>query len=96
MDSELHYPDYELIHLDRDGQGGGIAIFIASHFSFQLISSGPHSLEFLALCVKHVSGNFVVSVLYRPPSSPVSFFDSLSLVLENLCIPMYSTFFTFW
>ena len=90
--SELSIPDYELIRLDRNRQGGGIAIFIASHLSFQVISSGPYFLEFLALCIKCTSGNFVVSVLYRPPSSPGSFFDNLSLILEDLCIPLYSTF----
>ena len=40
-------------------------------------------------------GQSVASVLYRPPSSPVSFFDNLSLVLEDLCVPLYSNFFIF-
>ena len=38
-------------------------------------------------------GQFVVSVLYRLPSSPVSFFDKLSLVLKDLCTPLYSFIF---
>ena len=38
-------------------------------------------------------GQFVVSVLYRLHSSPVSFFDKLSLVLKDLCTPLYSRIF---
>ena len=82
-------PNYELCRLDRDRHGG------ASHLAFTVISSGPLSLEFLAISVKSISGPFVVSVLYRSPSSSVYFFDRLSLVLEDLCIPMYSNFVIF-
>ena len=55
--------------------------------------SSPHSLQFLAISVSSPFGQFVVSVLYRPPSSPVSFFDKLSLVLKDLCTPLYSRIF---
>ena len=81
--------------MDRDRHGGGVAIYVASHLSFTVISSGPHSLEFIAISVSSAFGQFVVCVLYRPPSSPVSFFDNLSLVLEDLCTPLYSHFFVF-
>ena len=95
LDSEIYIPDYEFTRLDRDRHGGGVIIYVAGHLQFKVISSGPHSLEFLAISVSSPFGQFVVSVLYRPPSSPVSFFDNLSLVLEDLCTPLYSHFFIF-
>ena len=33
-----------------------------------------------------------IALLYRTPSSTVSYFDSLSAVLEDICIPTYSMF----
>ena len=95
LDSEIYIPDYEFTRLDRDRHGGGVIIYVAGHLPFKVISTGPHSLEFLAISVSLPFGQFVVSVLYRPPSSPVSFFDNLSLVLEDLYTPLYSHFFIF-
>ena len=43
-------------------------------------------------CVRQPCGNVGISLLYRPPSSPISCFDSLSVVLEDVCIPMFSNF----
>ena len=47
-------------------------IYVAGHLHFTVISSVPYSLEFLAISVSFLFGQFVVSVLYRPPSSLVS------------------------
>ena len=96
LDSEIYIPDYEFTRLDRDRHGGGVIIYVAGHLPFKVISSGLHSLEFLAISVSSPFGQFVVSVLYRPPSSPISFFDNLSLVLEDLCTPLYSHFFFYF
>ena len=49
LDFELNIPNYELTRLDRDRHGGGVAIYVAVHIPFTVISSGPHSLEFLAI-----------------------------------------------
>ena len=83
-------PDYELTRLDRDRHGGGVIIYVACHLPFTVISSGPHSLELLAVSVSSPFGQFVVSVLYRLPSYPVSFFGKLSSILKDLCTPLYS------
>ena len=93
LDSEICIPDYELTRLDRDRVGGGVIIYVADHLPFTVISSGPHSLQFPAISVSSPFGQFVVSVLYRLHSSPVSFFDKLSLVLKDLCTPLYSRIF---
>ena len=90
MDSEIYIPDYELTRLDRDRHGGGVIIYVAHHLPLTVISSGPHSLQFSAISVSSPFGQFVVSVLYRLHSSHVSFFDKLSLVLKDLCTPLYS------
>ena len=65
-------------------------LLITSPFT---VISGPHSLQFSAISVSFPFGQFVVSVLYRLHSSPVSFFDKLSLVLKDLCTPLYSRIF---
>ena len=69
LDSEICILDYELTCLDRDRHGGGVIIYVADPLPFTVISSGLHSLQFSAISP---FGQFVVSVLYRPPSSPVS------------------------
>ncbi len=94
-DSEISIPGYHSLRLDRNRHGGGIAIYISELFSFSIISKGPNSLEFLSVCVNLVSSNVGLSLLYRPPSSPVSFFDNLYSALDNLDIPLYSNFLLF-
>ena len=95
MDSEICISKYELTRLDKYRHGGGVAIYVAGHLPFSVISSGPQSLEFLVISVSSSFDQFVVSALYRPSSSPVSFFDNLSLVLKDLCTSLYSYFFVF-
>ena len=47
-------------------------MYIASHLALTVICYGPYSLEFLAMSD---SGPFLVSVLYRSPSSFVYIFQ---------------------
>ena len=86
QNTEISIPNYELVCLDRDRHGGGVAIYLASYLPFSVISSGSHSLEFLSISVESPFGQFVVSVLHRPPSFPISFFENLHLVLEDLYV----------
>ena len=44
-DSELHIEGYSLVRLDRDRQGGGVAIFVNHLLSFSIIGQVPE-LEF--------------------------------------------------
>ena len=92
LDSEVCIANYQLVRLDRDRHGGGIALYIANYLSFTLICSRPDTLEFLAISIKQPRGDVAIALLYRPPSSPTSYFDNLSKVLEDICIPMYSMF----
>ena len=71
--------------------GGGIAFYIANHLSYLVVCSVPN-LELLAISISLPCGNVGMALLYRPASSPVSYFDNLSTALENLCIPLFSNF----
>ena len=72
-DKEISIPGYHSIRLDRNRHGGGIAIYVFQLLSFSIISKGPNLLEFLSVCINFVSSKVGLSLLYRPPSSPVSF-----------------------
>lgn len=37
-------------------------------------------------------GYVAIALMHRPQSSSISYFDRLSTALEDICIPMYSTF----
>ena len=59
----------------------------------QLSAQALTTLSFWqSLLVCPARGNVGMALLYRPPSSPVSYFDNLSTALENLCIPLFSNF----
>ena len=48
---ETCIPDYELTHLNRDRHSGGVIIYVAGYLPFTVSSSGPYSLDFLAISV---------------------------------------------
>ena len=54
QNTKISIPNYELVRLDRDRHGGGVAIYLASHLPFSVVSSGSHSLEFLAISFQSV------------------------------------------
>ena len=85
-DCEIAIPNYTSTRLDRDRHGGGIAIYVANHLSFSVVASGPFDLEFLVIPIKQSHGKLGISLLYRLPSVPTSFFDTFSSSLENLNI----------
>ena len=92
LDTEVCIPNYQLVRPDQDRHGGGIVLCIANYLSYSIICSGPDHLEFLAISLKQtqLQGDVAITLL---PSSPVSYFNNLSTVLEHmLCIPMFSTF----
>ena len=87
MDSEILIPGYYLIRYDRNRHGGGVAIFILDTFSFSVTAIGPNSLEFISISINNPSTKIGLAVLYRPPTSPCSFFDSLFNTFEYSSIP---------
>ena len=88
VDSLLHVPGYLLYRRDRDLHGGGVAFYVHSSLNVSHCSNVNTSLEALFLRV-HVptrpnSTPLVVGSVYRPPSSPATFWDTLSHTLEQI------------
>ena len=70
-------------------------MYIHNSLSWEILQKGPNDLELVALSVSSSTVNTVkhcVSVLYRPPSSSVSFFDSLYNTILNLSPHQFSSF----
>ena len=65
-------------------------MYIKECFEFRIFSHGPFDLEFLALSVHNNNKNICVCLLYRPPSSPTTFFDNLYSTFVNLNVSLFS------
>ena len=83
-----------MIRLDRNRHGGGILLYIIKSLTWEIILKGSYDLEFIALSVTSAltTVKHCVSVLYRPPSSLVSFFDNFCTALHRLSIQSFSSF----
>ena len=93
-DLEMSIENYHLTRLDRNRHGGGVLIYIHTSLTWEVLLRGANDLEFLSLSLTS-SGSLskhCVSVLYRPPSSPVSFFDNLCTTLQFLSPHRFSSF----
>ena len=93
-DDEISIDGYQIIRLDRNRNGGGVLMFIHSSLICKHLSISSDGLELLSISVSsnHSSGKHCISVLYRPPSSSVSFFDNLHSALQELSPHSYSSF----
>ena len=78
--SEIAIPNLTVTRLDRDGHGRGIAIYIANHLSFSVVSSGPSYLEFLVISVKHSHDKLGVS-LSLPKAFLIHFHPHLDILI---------------
>ena len=83
-----------IVRLDRNRHSGGIIIYIHVSLNWEVLLRGPNNLEFIALSISPVFSNVkhCVSVLYRPPSSPVSFFDDFCNTLQHLSPHLFTSF----
>ena len=92
-DSEVSISDYVLLRSDRNRHGVGVALYISTLLSFSLI---PCLLSVLLFLFSPFGPKVALSVLYRSPStSPYIFLYSLSSVLDDLSVPLYSHFVMF-
>ena len=89
---ELLVLDYQILHLDHNRHGGRVIMYVNIRLSVKLLLSGPDCLELLAVSlfapgstIKHC-----VTLLCRPPSSSVSFFENLCNTLQFLNLSSYS------
>ena len=95
LDSELVIENYQIVRLDRDRHGGGVLMYIHNSLTWEVLLRDFNDLEFIALSVSSGITNTAkhcVSVLYRPPSSPVSFFDNFCNALLCLSPHQFSSF----
>ena len=49
---ELSIPDFNLIRLDRNRHGGGVALYINVNFAFKVIYLGDDSFECVIVCIQ--------------------------------------------
>ena len=64
------------IHKDRNRHGGGVAIYITDQIAFyESKHLSKESLELVWREIHNSSKNFLLGVVYRPPSSFVSHWD---------------------
>ena len=75
--------DFSLCRCDRSRKGGGVALYVRNTVRFKPREDLPNtSLELICIEVEPLNSNpFIVIAWYRPPSEPISCFDSLH---ENL------------
>ena len=94
-DNELFLSNYQFFRLDRNRHGGGIAIYVCTSLTCNLLlQGGPFGLEFLSLSMvsQYSLNRFCLFLFYRPPSSPVSIFDNLCTTLEIVNPAKFSSF----
>ena len=93
QDTELTIPNYTIIRLDRNRHGGGVAMFIHDSLSHNVLVSGPSDLELLIVSIVLPNlRKLCLGVFYRPPSSPLSVFDTLSDTLSSLDHTSFTNF----
>ncbi len=92
-DSEIHIPGYQLLCNDRNRHGGGVLMYINNSFTVEELPSFHLStLEILPVVVRYLNFKCCITAFYRPPSSPVSIFDTLTSFLASLSISQVSHF----
>ena len=93
-DNEISIDNYHITRLDRNRHGGGVLAYVHNSLTCEILLKGPNDLELIALLVSsvHTTAKHCISVLYRPPSSPVSFLVNLCTTLHHLSPPRFSNF----
>lgn len=87
-------PGFQLIRNDRIGKGGGgVAIYLKSHFSFNIVASSPQplledSIEYLLLEVQLSHTKILLGVFYSS-SSQIDYFSQFEVLLDTY-IPSYN------
>ena len=88
-DAELYSPGFELIRKDRvrNGRnGGGVCFYVRCNLNYNIRDDlSSENLELLVLEITRFrSRPFLVSTWYRPPDSPVSFFNDFEEVVMKI------------
>ena len=85
-DSEISLSGFNLFRQDRAGKGGGVAIYVKTHFPVTILHAAaiPSSFEIIALKI-NIGSNDSITVLgvYRPPSADALALDKLAQLMAK-------------
>ena len=76
----VRIPGYNPFCRDRSGHNGGVLLYTRSHLTVKMLPCPHNSLEILPVVIN------CVKVVYRPPRSPNSIFDSLCRFVASMNI----------
>lgn len=76
---------YNIIRKDRDGRGGGVALYIKNTLPFHRIKA-TEEIEQVCICVKFHHSTFIFGTLYRPPNLDHNFFLDKLEDLVHICM----------
>jgi len=82
------FPKMDCLH----ALGGGIILFVADIYNVKVLQQGPLDLEFLLVSVQCAQFKLSLAVLYRSPSSHISYFDNLYSILESFNPSLFRNF----
>ena len=92
-DNELTIVNYNLVRLDRNRHGGGIAIHVHVDFTYNVILTGNCNFECIVLSVTINLCKVCICLLYRPPNSCFDVLNSLHDTICNLDVSLFPTLF---
>ena len=85
-DNMINLDGYDVIRKDRSRNGGGVCIYLRSSINYKIRKDlVPPELE--AVCVEIIkphSKPFLVTTVYRPPSSLPKFFDDFEKLIKAI------------
>ena len=79
-DVEIQIDGYSLVRKDRNGRGGGVAIYVKSNIPYSICNELNTDSDIEAVWIKISLGNFKPFKLcsfYRPPSANTDYFDKM-------------------
>lgn len=94
-DSALNIQGYKIVRRDRNGFGGGVALFIQDHLPMRIREDlMPLEVEalWLQIHLPHLKP-FLVGCCYRPPSANSLYLDLVCEMLEVVCNFGFETYF---
>lgn len=85
-DCEVEIPGYDIVRLDRNRNGGGVAMYIRKNIPYiNRQDLAPHALELLCIEVrKPKSKPLLVATWYRPPNSSHDLFQNFEQFLKQV------------
>ena len=92
--SEWNIPGYNCVRCDRDGHGGGVALYVSENLEYDVVLNGPSGIEFLLTTVCRMNNpneKLNIGLWYRPPANS-SALDILYSTLESLDVSFLSSF----